>query len=65
MRAGTVVPRDREKIKILNAFFTSAGKAGIDVQTSLQEHQDSDIKRKVWKKEKSPLVEEERIERNI
>lgn len=52
------VPRDTEKIKIMNAFFTSVF-AG---QTSLQEHQDSVIKRKVWKKENSPLVEEEPIE---
>lgn len=52
------VPRDTEKIKIMNTFFTSVF-AG---QTSLQEHQDSVIKRKVWKKENSPLVEEEPIE---
>lgn len=61
MRAGTLVPRDTEKIKIVNAFFTSVF-AG---QTSLQEHQDSVVKRRVWKKENSPLVEEEPIEKNI
>lgn len=58
---GDPVLRDTEKIKMVNVFFTRVF-AG---QTSLQEHQDYVIKRKVWQKENSPLVEEETIERNI
>lgn len=51
--AGALVTQDMGKAEVLNAFFTS--------KTSLQESKTPEAAGKVWSKEDTPFVEEDRV----